>query len=242
MRAIRTLMPVVFLCVVAAGAEAQAKNEAVSKQDVIAKAWKAMFGDRKDQDIQSLYAEGHFHGASTPSRMTLKRPNLFRNEVASGVLVFDGKRAAWVARTPDEAGRPRGPELIEPGHWRHFEVDIALLFPAFFEYPSVLEGVEKVNGADAYRLLVPLPLGGSVTYFVDVGSFLVTRRLVSWDGGDNPEWWENLVDGWMDVGGIRFPDGYRFEGRQGGEKGYYKNVRFNVEPGDELFEIPRVLE
>ena len=242
MRTIGTLTLMVLLCAVTAGAGAPAEEDAVSRQDVVARAWKAMFGDRKDGDIRSLYVEGYFHGRTTPSRMTLERPNRFRNETEAGVLVFDGKRAAWVERTPDEAGRPRGPELIEPRYWRHFEVDAALLFPAFFEYPSELRGVEKVNGSDAYRLHVPLPLGGSVTYFVDAGSFLVTRRLVSWDGGDDPTLWENLVDGWLDAGGIRFPDGYVFGGRQGREKGHYKNVRFNVEPGAELFEIPRGLE
>ena len=201
-----------------------------------------MFGDRKDRDIRSLYVEGYFHGKTKPSRMTLKRPNLFRNEVASGVLVFDGRRAAWAERAPDEAGKPRGPELIEPASWRHFEVDIALLFPAFFDHPAELRGIEKVNGADAYVLHVALPLGSRVTYFVDATSFLVTRRLVSWNGGDDPTPWENVIDGWLDVGGIRFPDGYVFEGRQGREKGTYANVRFNVEPADELFVIPPGLE
>ena len=53
-----------------------------------------------------------------------------------------------------------------------------------------------MNGADAYRLYVPLPLGGNVTYFVDGKSFLVTRRLVSWDG-DPKELWENLVENYV---------------------------------------------
>lgn len=174
-----------------------------------------------------------------PNRITVKRPNLFRNEVRSGgVLVFDGRRAAWVKREPDADGKPRGPELVEPQSWRHFEIDIALVFPAFFDYPSELEGVEKVNGADAYKLHVSLPLGGAVTYYVDAASFLVTKRLVDWDGEPKSELWENLVDGYLEVDGIHFPDGYAFEGRNGWEKAIYKNVRFNVEPRDELFVIP----
>ncbi|MFO7701216.1 MAG: hypothetical protein R6W79_11505 [Acidimicrobiia bacterium] len=238
MRRIAALIPAALMCVTLTGVEGKAEGPAVTKEEVIARAWRAMFGERQDRDIRDLAVEGYFHGGTIPSRMTLKRPNLFRNEVESGVLVFDGRRAAWVTRTPDATGTPRGPELIEPRYWRHFEVDIALLFPAFFDYPSQLRGVEMVNGSEAYAIFVALPLGGSVTYFVDAESFLVTRRLVSWDGGDDSPLWENLVDGWLDVEGIRFPDGYVFEGREGREKGFYKKVRFNLEPASALFEIP----
>jgi catechol 2,3-dioxygenase-like lactoylglutathione lyase family enzyme len=173
--------------------------------------------------------------------MTVKRPNLFRNENPSGILVFDGQRAAWAKREPDEKGNPRGPELIEAKSWRHFEVDIAILFPAFFDHAAEFRGIEKVNGADAYMLHVPLPLGGSVTYFVDGKSFLVTRRLVYWDG-DPKDSWENLIEGYSDHDGIRFPDGYSFPGNKGLEKGLYKNVRFNIDPKDELFKIPEELD
>lgn len=241
MRVSPVLMSAALLSVVMTGGEGRAEKPAMAKEEVVSRAWQAMFGDRKDGDIRSMYVEGTFHGSTVPNRMTFERPNRFRNEVASGVLVFDGTRAAWVSRAPDEAGKPRGPELIEPQSWRHFEVDIALLFPAFFDHPSELRGVEKINGSDAYELYVPLPLGSSVTYFVDAESFLVTRRLVSWDGGDDPTLWENLVDGWLDVDGIRFPDGYVFTGRDGKEKGTFANVRFNVEPRAELFVIPEGL-
>lgn len=224
------------------GAEDQSEGgPALTGQQIVSRAWRAMFGDRGDGDIRSLSVDAYFHGRTVPSRITLKRPDLFRNEVAAGVLVFDGARAAWVRRGPDDAGNPRGPELIEPEYWRHFEVDIALLFPAFFDHPSELRGIAKVNASDAYELEVHLPLGGIVTYFVDAESFLVTRRLVRWDGEADEAPWENLMDGWLDVDGIRFPDGYVFEGRKGREKGYYKNVRFNVEPADELFQLPAEL-
>ncbi|HPW56307.1 MAG: hypothetical protein KA072_12240 [Thermoanaerobaculaceae bacterium] len=116
------------------------------------------------------------------------------------------------------------------------------MFPAFFDYPAELVGIEKVNGADAYKLHVSLSGGGSVTYVVDASSFLVSRRLVSRDGGPKPELWENVVDGYLDVDGIRFPDGYSFAGRAGREKGTYKRVRFSVEPKDGLLAIPSELK
>jgi hypothetical protein len=239
-KAVKNLLPALLACMIAVNAMGQAGDATLTKEEIIAKAWKAMFGDLHNKDIRSIYVEGYFHGSTKPSRITVKRPNLFRNENPSGVLVFDGKRAAWAKREPDDKGNPRGPELIEAKYWRHFEVDIAIVFPAFFDHPSEFKGIEKVNGADAYRLYVPLPLGGNVTYFIDSKNFLVTRRLVGWDGDPN-DLWENLVENYEDHGGIRFPDGYAFQGREGREKGTYKNVRFNIDPGDELFQIPEEL-
>lgn len=235
-------IPILLACMIAVSAMGQTGDATLTKEDVIGRAWKAMFGDARDADIQSIYVEGYFHGSVVPSRMTVKRPNFFRNEASSGILVFDGKRAAWAKREPDKKGNPRGPELIEAQYWRHFEVDIALVFPAFFEHPAELKGIEKVNGADAYRLYVPLPLGANLTYFVDCKSFLVTRRLVNWDGDAKSELWENLIDGYAKYDGVLFPDGYAFTGSKGLEKGFYKNVRLNVNPGDELFAIPEELK
>lgn len=236
------LVPLLLAGMMAAGAMARAEDAKLTKEDIIAKAWQAMFGERSSADIKSLYVEGYFHGRSEPSRMIVKRPNLFRNEIKQGVLVFDGRRAAWVKREPDEKGNPQNPELIKPEYWRHFEVDIALVFPAFFDYPSEVKGIEKVNGADAYGLYVRLPLGGNVTYFIDCKSFLVSRRLVSWEGDPKADLWENLVENYTDYDGILFPDGYVFQGREGKEKGLYKNVRFNIDPDDELFKIPEDLK
>jgi hypothetical protein len=239
----RKLMPLLLLGMITFGVQGQTGDGMITREDIIAKAWKAMFGERQAADIKSIYLEVYFHGRTVPSRMTVKRPDLFRNETPSGVLVFDGQRAAWAKREPDEAGKPRGPELIVPEQWRHFEVDIALVFPAFFDHPSEFKGLEKVNGSDAYRLYVRLPLGSHVTYFIDSKSFLVTRRLVSWDGGDvESDLWENLLDGYVNHDGIVFPDGYVYEGRAGKEKGFYKNVRFNIDPEDGLFKIPEELK
>ena len=241
-KANRKLMPLLLLGMIAIGVQGQTGDAKITREDIIGKAWKAMFGELRDMDIKSIYVEGYFHGRSVPSRMTIKRPNLFRNETTSGILVFDGQRAAWIKREPDKDGNPQNPELIVPAQWRHFEVDIAMAFPAFFDYPSEFKGIEKVNGSDTYRLYVTLPLGANVMYFIDAKSFLVTRRLVSWEGDPKEELWGNLIDGYTNYDGIRFPDGYVFQGREGKEKGFYKNVRFNINPDDGLFKIPEELK
>ncbi len=240
-KAAGNLMLLLLACAIAIGAMGQAGDATLTKEDIIHRAWKAMFGDRRDADIRSIYAEGYFHGRTEPSRMTLKRPNLFRNENPSGVLVFDGRRAAWAKRAPDDKGNPRGPELIEAKYWRHFEVDIAILFPAFFDHPAELKGIEKVNGVDAYTLHVPLPLGGERHLLCRLQEFPghPKARLLGWrPQGRVGKPGRRL----RDHDGILFSDGYSFAGSKGMEKGLYKNVRFNIDPADELFKIPEELD
>ena len=174
--------------------------------------------------------------------MTVKRPDRFRNEVSSGILAFDGKRAAWVKRYPDKEGNPRHPEIIDSKHWLHFEVDIALLFPAYFEHDSEYRGIKIHNEKKYYEIHVKLPMGAWLSYFIDPVDFLIKRRLVSWEGDPNDGGWENIIDTYIDYDGIKFPDGYTFKGRQGMEKGLYKNFKININPDEKLFMIPRGLK
>jgi hypothetical protein len=55
-------------------------------------------------------------------------------------LVFDGKHAAIIDQLKAEKDEPGGLELVDPVFLSHFEVDIAMAFPAFFEYPSKFWG------------------------------------------------------------------------------------------------------
>lgn len=235
---VRTALCSILVLTIAPAGFLLSQGAAPAKDEIVRRAWAAMFGKAKSEDIRSLYVESYFHGSETPSRQTVRRPNLFRNEVSSGILVFDGKRAAWVERKPGESGEPLGLEVLDQAHWRHFEVDIALLIPAFFDYPSEYMGKEEVEGAETHKLLVSLPLGGKVIYFVDAGSFLVKKRLVSWDGGSPAAYWENTMTGHKRYDGIVFPEGCTYPGKDGRETGTYRNVRINVDPADDLFKIP----
>ncbi|MBN1273263.1 MAG: hypothetical protein JXB26_13430 [Candidatus Aminicenantes bacterium] len=218
------------------------KNPAISKEEIIKKSLQAMFGNLKNEELKSIYVEGFFHGSEIPNRMTVMRPHKFRNDVRGGILVFDGEKAAWVKRNPDENGNPRPPELIESEYWRHFEVDIALIFPAFFDYDSEYRGIKKIDGHPYYEIYVKLPMGSYLSYFIDPKDFLVKRRLVSWDGKPDDDLWENIIDKYLDYEGIKFPDGYSFKGREGMEKGIYKNLKINLNPDKKLFLIPKDLK
>lgn len=220
----------------------QDKASAIGKEEIIQKSWRALFGTIKRTDVKSIYVEGFFHGSKVPNRITVKFPNKFRNEVSSGILAFDGKKAAWIKRTPDKDGNPRSPEVLAPNHWPHFEVDIALIFPAFFDYDSEYRGIKTIDGKPFYEIFVTLPLGANLSYFVDTEDFLIRRRMVSWEGNPEEKLWENIMGEYIDYNGVKFPDGYSYMGKNGMEKGFYKNFRININPDDKLFTIPNELK
>jgi len=217
---------------------AKAQDMSVTKEEIIKKAWKAMFGELNSDDIKSIYLESYFHGREEPNRVYIKRPNLFRNETKNIILIFDGKRAAMINNSKDHSGNSGTLEIVDSAYWAHFEVDIALGFPAFFEYSSEYKGINWDADNKTYELYVDLPLGGNVSYFVDTESYLVTRRLVSWEGDPEKDLWENIVEGYIDYDGILFEKGYSFIGQDGRENGYFRNVKFNIETSEDIFKIP----
>ena len=210
----------------------------VTKETIVTKAWEAMFGELKSEEIKSIYLESYFHGRKVPGRITFKRPNLYRNETENNVIVFDGKRAALIDKSPEKSGDPNYLEIVDSSYWCHFEVDIALIFPAFFEYPSEYKGIYRKGENESYELYVELPLGGNVSYFIDTKSFLITRRLVSWEGDPDQDLWENLITGYIDYEGILFEKGFSFIGNDGREEGYFRNVKFDAKTEDSKFQIP----
>jgi hypothetical protein len=239
---IKSILVAAILITVSLNVYGHDEHSAITKKEIIEKSWKALFGKLKNEELKSIYVEGFFHGSKTPSRMTVKRPNKFRNEVSGGILAFDGERAAWVKRNPDNEGNPRNPEIINSDHWLHFEIDIALIFPAFFEYASEYRGIKTINGVDFYEIFVKLPKGAYLSYFIETKDFLIKRRRVSWEGKPDEKLWKNIIDSYIDYDGIKFPDGYTFKGRKGMEKGLYKNFKINIEPNEKLFLIPKDLK
>lgn len=222
--------------------KAQEVNYEQGKDDIIKKCWNAMFGKYNINDIQSIYVECYYSNRSVPSKMTINRPNLFRNETESGVLVFDGSCSAWVDRSPDKNGNPRYPELLSIEHWKHFEIDIALIFPAFFEYECELKGATNFNGMNVYELFVELPLGGKITYFIDCMDFLIKGRLVNWSGDIDAPQLENTIYEYQNYAGVNFPEFYLYPAQNEDKKVIYKNFKININPADELFKIPRHLK
>lgn len=208
------------------------------KESIIKRAWGAMYGDINPEDLHTIYFESYFHGREIPGKIYIRRPDKFRNESDDITLIFDGERAVIIDNLKLRNGEAGGLEFVDSAYLSHFEVDIALAFPAFFEYPSKYLGTVQIGTAQCWELYVELPRGGKVTYFIDTSSYLVSRRLVSWDGNSDKEPWENIISGYNSYNGILFESGYSFIGHEGQEEGFLRNVSFNTEFQDRLFSIP----
>jgi hypothetical protein len=215
-----------------------AQDPSLDKDGIIDRAWTAMFGDLERDEVRSLYIE-----TSEGNQLTVQRPNLFRNEHDGGIIVFDGERAAWAERPPDEGGNARGPEMIGPESWVHFEVDIALLFPAFFDYPSELRGLQRLEPrVFAWELFVELPKGGTVSYFLDARSYQVIRRMVNWEGNPTHFIYGQAIPGHTDHDGVTYPDSYIYPTREGDQTLAYSHVELNRDVTEAMFQLPEFEE
>ena len=97
------------------------------------------------------------------------RTSLEMNEWGS--LCLTASAPPGPGESPIEPGIPESP--IDPARrLAAFRSGYRHRLPAFFDHPSEFQGIEKVNGADADILYVPLPLGGNATYFIDSKNFL----------------------------------------------------------------------
>jgi hypothetical protein len=224
------------LLLVPSGLRAQDQDKL--KDRIIKNVWEAMYGELSPDDLQTLYFESYFHGREVPGKIYVKRPNQFRNESEGITLIFDGEHAAIIDGSKADKGEAGGISLVDSAFLSHFEVDIALAFPAFFEYPSEYRGKVQVGTSDCWELFVGLPHGGHLSYFIDTSSYLVIRRLVSWDGDPEQELWENIISGYHEYKGILFESGYSFKGHEGQEEGFFRNAKFNLDLDDALFRVP----
>ena len=139
------------------------------------------------QELKKLRFQLHSDGKDGVTNWEISRPNLVRKEWDRGVvLVSDGDRAAFLAGPRDDNGDLKGPHMIPEEDWHHFEMDIALYIPAYFEYPAELVETTEYEGHSVHRISVKLPLGGMVIYLVDGKTFLpVNIRLPSWKSRSN---------------------------------------------------------
>ena len=59
---VRKIISLITLMLLLVNAYGQTKDAKINKEEIISKAWKAMFGDLKNDELKSIYVEGYFHG------------------------------------------------------------------------------------------------------------------------------------------------------------------------------------
>jgi hypothetical protein len=144
-------------------------SQQVTAEDVVSACAEALGGRDAIGDIKTLRLSYQLPDHRGPAHLELKRPNLLR---IGGDIVFDGERAAILARQPLVDGTPRPAELVPSEEWKDFEMEVGWFFPVFFDFPSEYGGVEVIDGIETHKLEVHLPLGARLNYFIDTATHL----------------------------------------------------------------------
>ena len=212
-------------------------------EQVVARTAEVMMGAGRIEDLNTLRVRMAYADHDYPVITELSRPNRMRTEgVGNYVLVFDGERGAFLESPPAEDGTPRGPELIDPKYLRDLELDIAFIWPAFFDHPSEYLGLEMVEGVETHKLAVVLPLGIRMTYFIGADSYLPLKVLadVTVDGTEYQP--GRVFNDYEDWGGIQYPRTVTYWWFPDNvETAVVDVVEVNVPLGEDRFTIPAEL-
>jgi hypothetical protein len=169
-------------------------EEHLDLDTIVARSATAMGYGHDFQNLKTLRFDVHTTGRERVVQWEISRPNLVRKDYDAGVeLVFDGERSAFLAGPRGEDGKLKEASLVPEEHWHHFEMDIALYVPAYFEYPAEYHGIHGFEGGQAHRISVKLPMGGLAVYLVDVETYLpVSIKLPDWEYEVAPEDWSEI--------------------------------------------------
>lgn len=206
--------------------------EQLTAEDIVARCAEAMGGEHGIETLRTLRFQLSAPNRPEPTMWEIERPNWVRKErIGDMVLVFDGSRAAFLQAPANEDGTPGVPNVVDQEHWHHFEMDIALYVPAFFEYAATYVDTTSVRGSAAHLLHVTLPMGGVVEYAIDAESFLPTKISL-------PDWgYDVFLDDYRDIAGYKYFHKVRSSADED-DTTSLENLVINVNLGQSRFAIP----
>jgi hypothetical protein len=204
-------------------------KSAVSVPEIIAKCRREMGGTELLAAARALSME-----FSEPSGLVIdiQRPNRIHKSGKSNI-VFDGRQAAWLEHHRASGSSLPPPGLISESSWADFEIDLAILFPAFLDYPADYLGSEKIGTTLYHKLRVILPLGTVAIYYIDRESFLVSRLRI--DSGPQEKGYEVVYSDFRTIAGLVFPFRYT---TSGGVTKQLTGLRLNPRFRKGYFDIP----
>ncbi len=237
----RVCMSMIALAVLAPCLLAQSVDE------IIAKNLQARGGADKLKSVKSIKSTATMSmgpGIEAPGTLIQKRPALARLEFTvqglTAVQAYDGKNGWQIMPFMGK----KDPELMSADEAKEIEENADLDGP-LVDYKSKghqveLQGKEKIEGTDAYKLKVTLKNGDVQTIYIDSDSFLdikeVTKRTVR---GTEQEI-ESAIGDYKPVEGIMFPFAVEsgIKGTDQKQKLTITKVELNVPADDSLFKMP----
>jgi outer membrane lipoprotein-sorting protein len=215
--------------------------------EIIAKNVQARGGAEKLKSVQSIKSTATMSmgpGMEAPGVLIQKRPTLARLEFTvqglTAVQAYDGKNGWQIMPFMGK----KDPELMSADEAKEIEENADLDGP-LVDYKSKghqveLQGKEKIEGTDAYKLKVTLKNGDVQTIYIDADSFLdikeVTQRTVR---GTEQEI-ESAIGDYKAVNGIMFPFAVEsgIKGTDQKQKLTITKVELNVPTDDSIFKMP----
>ena len=220
---------------------------AQSVDEIIAKNVQARGGADKLKSVKSIKSTATMSmgpGIEAPGTLIQKRPALARLEFTvqglTAVQAYDGKNGWQIMPFMGK----KDPELMSADEAKEIEENADLDGP-LVDYKNKghqveLQGKEKIEGTDAYKLKVTLKNGDVQTIYIDSDSFLdikeVTKRTVR---GTEQEI-ESAIGDYKPVDGIMFPFAVEsgIKGTDQKQKLTITKVELNVPADDSIFKMP----
>ncbi|MCL4813030.1 MAG: hypothetical protein KJ061_11115 [Vicinamibacteraceae bacterium] len=240
MRALRSLVFPAVVVLAAASVAAQTP----SAREIVDRHLAARGGAEKLRAVKALRMKGEVaaRGMSSPMTITIKRPNLVRQELEvqgqTIVQAFDGRRG-WLVnpivgmKTPTEVPAP-------PGSEQRNQFDGLLL--DFEQRGTKVEvvGREAVNGVETWHLRATPAQGPPQDLFVDANTGLEVKTTVRLEQGGESIEIETFFDDYREVGGIKLP--YRIRVVAAGETQQemtFESIEVLDDVDDSVFQMPR---
>jgi hypothetical protein len=204
-----TTVSLTLLVSVACGPKEQIP-ESYAVDEIVSLAAEAWGGTERIAAIGGLRAEITYEGHGDPVTIEIGRPNQVRSTGGERyVSVFDGERAAFLHQI-NRDGEETGPHLVNMDEVKDWELEMAWIFPAFFDHPAEYQGMESSDGVQVHVLRVALPLGAQVDYYIDGETFTVLRAEATATIGEMTYTSGRIYSDHQVVDGVLFPTRMQF--------------------------------
>jgi len=232
-----------FLLLIASGCTMGNRHEEPqTSEEVVLRAAETWGGEERLDELRGMRVEVIYEDHDYLVTHEIERPNRVRTTGGDQyVSLFDGERAGFSHRI-DGDGNEVGPSLVGPEEAKDWELEIAWIFPAFFDHAAELLGKRDFEGDSAYLLRVQLPLGATVDYYVDSEAFTTVRVEATVTIREETYTMGRIYADYQSMDGILYPATMLFYfGDQEPQTATIDVVEFGVSFPEGHFELPEGL-
>ncbi len=180
--------------------------EGLTAKEVIENYISAIGGAEKIYNVvdRTTVMSGTVQGVDITITSYQKAPDKLKQIIKAGSneqeIIFDGKKG--IVKLADEDKEIEGSELEK----LKFEATLALLAnPEHYGIKTKLDGIEKVNSENAYKVIMILPSGIKWTQYYDIKTRLKVRELKYINSPNGLYQQEIIYSDYKESGGILYP-------------------------------------